>query len=273
MAYGSKDIKELLREAKIGGWHGVKRKSCEVHRAYCVTGMPNSSWHLAMLQRNTCTFSKVTGRPSSANTAYVSSPLQSTTPGQQVGRTSLGAPFQVFLLSCILGLVLPSSYNVAVMRVRVHVSNLHLDKNKWWLNLTSLFGKLRVVAHMSKSYYHCSTLHPQACPPAHPQSQPLVTSNPGFSTRKNCSKGSWWPIAGVWGTIAMTACIIIMSIKWRALSLLCSHEYSVFKDKWSSSLCGIKYSETKATAFSLPLWVRSIKKYTSAMQISLFIRI
>ncbi len=172
MAYGSKNIKELLREAKIGGQHGVKRKSCKVHRAYCMTGMPNSSWHLAMLQRNTCTFSKVTGRPSSANTAYVSSPLQSTTPGQQVGRTSLGAPFQVFLLSCILGLVLPSSYNVAVMRVRVHVSNLHLDKNKQWLNLTSLFGNLRVAAHMSKSYYRCLTLHPQAHPPAHPQSQP-----------------------------------------------------------------------------------------------------
>ena len=134
--------------------------------------MPNISWHLATLQWNTCMFGKVTGRPSSANTTYVSGPLQSMTPGWQVGRTSLKAPFQVFLLSHILGLMLLSSYNVAIMRVRVHASNLHLDKNKQWLNLTSLFGKLRVATHMSKLYYCCSTQHPQARPPAHPQSQP-----------------------------------------------------------------------------------------------------
>jgi hypothetical protein len=50
------------------------------------------------------------------------------TPGRHVGRASLGAPFQVFLLSHILGLVLLSSYNVAVVRVRVHASDLRLDK-------------------------------------------------------------------------------------------------------------------------------------------------
>jgi hypothetical protein len=38
----------------------IVKRCCEMHSAYCVTGVPNNLRHRAPMQRNTCTLGKVT---------------------------------------------------------------------------------------------------------------------------------------------------------------------------------------------------------------------
>jgi hypothetical protein len=105
VANGLKDLPEVLKEVK-GGRHGVKRKSrcCEARRAALIARRGSQTDHDTMRHcSGTHTRSvKSLADPAQQIPQYASgplpSPLQSTTPGRQVGGASLGAPFQVFLI-------------------------------------------------------------------------------------------------------------------------------------------------------------------------------
>jgi hypothetical protein len=48
---GLKNAAEVLREVKIGGRHGVKRRCCEARSAYCMTGVVLLSYYNAAVVR------------------------------------------------------------------------------------------------------------------------------------------------------------------------------------------------------------------------------
>ena len=109
-----------------------------------------------------------------------------------------------------------------------------------------------------------------SCPHISSTMPPITaTSNPSFSTRKNHSPNHYASITGMWGIIATTDWIVLVSMNRRAKSPWCSHDQRVLWEALRSLRSGVKYKDTSVRGVSCPSWVQRIKKQTSAKHMSL----